>query len=156
MTKLAIIRLAGQQGLTKDIKQTFKLLNLHKKYTCVVVNNTPNLLGMIKKLKDHITWGEIDKETLLLLLQKRGKLPGNKRLTEEYIKSKLNTTLESFANDIIDNKKQLKDLPGLKPFFRLTPPRGGFERKGTKKPFSIGGALGYRKDKINDLIKRMV
>ncbi|MCP3681155.1 MAG: 50S ribosomal protein L30 [bacterium] len=40
--------------------------------------------------------------------------------------------------------------------FKLNPPRGGFERKGIKKPFSIGGVLGYRADKINELIKRMV
>ena len=40
--------------------------------------------------------------------------------------------------------------------YRLHPPRGGFERKGTKKSFSQGGALGYRKEKINDLIKRMM
>jgi large subunit ribosomal protein L30 len=40
--------------------------------------------------------------------------------------------------------------------FRLSPPRGGFERKGIKTPFTMGGALGNRKEKINDLIKRMI
>lgn len=40
--------------------------------------------------------------------------------------------------------------------FRLNPPRGGFERKGIKTPFSLGGALGNRRDKINDLIKKMI
>ncbi len=40
--------------------------------------------------------------------------------------------------------------------FRLNPPKGGFERKGIKKPFSKGGALGYRGSKINSLIKKMV
>jgi large subunit ribosomal protein L30 len=43
-----------------------------------------------------------------------------------------------------------------KKFFRLNPPRGGFGRKGIKIPFKVGGALGYRGNKINDLIKRMV
>ena len=47
-------------------------------------------------------------------------------------------------------------MPGLKQFFKLNPPRSGFERKGIKVPFSLGGALGYRKNNINDLIKRMV
>lgn len=37
----------------------------------------------------------------------------------------------------------------------LHPPRGGFERKGIKIPFKVGGALGYRGEKINNLIKRM-
>jgi large subunit ribosomal protein L30 len=40
--------------------------------------------------------------------------------------------------------------------FRLHPPRKGFGRKGIKASFVNGGALGDRKEKINDLITRMV
>ena len=40
--------------------------------------------------------------------------------------------------------------------FALHPPRGGFERKGIKMPFKLGGVYGYRAEKINDLIKRML
>ena len=89
MTKIAIIRIAGEQGLVEKIKTTFKLLNLHKKYTCVLVPNTPQIEGMLKVIKDHVTWGEIDKETLAQLLEKRGKLVGNKQLTNEYLQEKI-------------------------------------------------------------------
>jgi len=41
-------------------------------------------------------------------------------------------------------------------YFHLQPPRGGFERKGIKTPYSMKGALGYRKEKINLLIKKMI
>jgi large subunit ribosomal protein L30 len=41
-------------------------------------------------------------------------------------------------------------------YFHLHPPRGGFERKGIKTPFTLKGSLGYRKDKINVLIKKML
>ena len=41
-------------------------------------------------------------------------------------------------------------------YFHLQPPRGGFERKGIKTPFSMKGALGYRAEKINLLIKKMI
>ena len=41
-------------------------------------------------------------------------------------------------------------------FFRMHPPRGGFERKGIKMPFKNGGVYGNRKEKINLLIKRMI
>lgn len=37
----------------------------------------------------------------------------------------------------------------------LCPPRGGYGRKGVKLPFAKGGAYGSRKEKINDLVKRM-
>ena len=156
MTKIAIVRITGQQGLNQDIKKTFKLLNLHKKYTCVIVDNNPQIGGMIKRIKDLTTWGEIDAKTIELLLEKRGRLHANNFLTKEYVKEKAKIELEQFAKEFSESKKKIKDIPGLKPFFRLTPPRGGFEAKGTKKPFSIGGTLGYRKEKINDLIKRMV
>ena len=64
--------------------------------------------------------------------------------------------LEEFSKKFMEFKAELKDVPGLKTFFKLSPPRRGFERKGIKIPFSMGGALGYRKNKINDLIQRMV
>lgn len=38
----------------------------------------------------------------------------------------------------------------------LNPPRGGWERKGIKKSFTEGGALGYRGAKMDDLLKRMM
>jgi large subunit ribosomal protein L30 len=111
---------------------------------------------MLKITKDFITWGEVDKGVLKLLLEKRAKLPGNKPLTGDYVKEKLKLDLDKFVEDYFTFKKELKDIPGLKLFFRLKPPIKGFERKGIKKPFSLGGALGYRKEKINDLIKRMI
>lgn len=39
--------------------------------------------------------------------------------------------------------------------YRLHPPRGGFERKGIKKQYKDGGALGER-DTITPLIERMI
>ena len=41
-------------------------------------------------------------------------------------------------------------------FYRLSSPKKGFGRKGIKHHFSRGGALGNRKEKINDLIRRML
>ena len=84
-------------------------------------------MGMLNKTKDFITYGEIDEDTLKELREKR---------------------LEKTKD------KQGKEVE--KKFFRLSPPRGGFERKGIKASFNIGGVLGPRGDKINDLIKRMI
>ncbi len=156
MTKIAIIRIAGEQGLSRKVKTTFKLLNLHKKYNCVLVSNTPQIEGMLKVIKDNVTWGEIDKETTLKLLENRGRIAGNKPVTTEYLQEKIKLDLNKFADELFADTKQIREVEGLKPFFKLMPPRKGFERKGTKKHFSVGGALGYRKDKINELIQRMI
>lgn len=156
MDKIAIVRVRGSIGIRKEIEDTMKMLRLYKKNTCVILNNTQSCAGMLKKIKDYVTWGEINEPTIKLLLIKRGKLPGNKPLKEEYVKEKIKLTIDDFAKEFISGKKQLKDIPGFKPFFRLKPPEKGFERKGIKKPFSLGGSLGYRKDKINELIHRMI
>jgi large subunit ribosomal protein L30 len=154
--RIAIIRIKGKAGLKKTVKDTFLLLRLYKKNSCVVVPNTQSYVGMLTKIKDCSTWGEIDEQTFKLLLEKRGRLPGNKQLTNEYLQQKLKMNIDQFAKEFINFKKELKDIPGLKLFFKLTPPRQGFEDKGIKVQFSQGGVLGYRKDKINDIIQRML
>jgi len=156
MKNIAVVRIRGKIGLRKGIKDTLNMLRLFNKNYCIVLNNKPQNIGMIKKVKDYVTWGEIEEETLKSLLKKRGKLPGKKQLTNEYMKEKLKIDIDSFTKEVLEGKKSLKDLPGLKLFFRLKPPIGGFERKGIKVPFSLGGTLGYRKEKINILIKKML
>jgi len=153
---IAVIRIRGIIGLKQEIKDTFKMLHLYKKNNCTIIPNTKDYIGMLKKIKDYATWGEINSETFKLLLEKRGRLPGNKLLTEDYLKQKLNLNFETFTKDFFEFKKKLKDIPGLKLFFRLSPPKKGFEKKGIKTPFSMGGVLGYRKEKINDLIQMMI
>lgn len=142
MSKIAIIRVRGNVNLRKDIKDTFSLLRLYRKNFCIVIENNPSLLGMANKIKDYVTYGEIDDETYKLLVEKRGEeFKGREKDSKGKIEYK------KFV--LINGKK-------LKPFFRLAPPKGGFERKGIKVSFKAKGALGYRADKINDLIKRMV
>jgi len=125
--KIAIVRVRGDITLKTSIKNTLKMLKLYRKNYCVVYDSKPSILGMVQKIKDYVTWGEIDQETLKLLKEKRG-----------------------------EKTKDKKGKEIMKPYFRLNPPRKGFGRKGIKAPFTIGGALGNRKEKINDLIKRMV
>ncbi|MEK6835033.1 MAG: 50S ribosomal protein L30 [Nanoarchaeota archaeon] len=155
MNKLAVLRIRGDLNVKKDIKDTLKMLRLYNKNYCVVLDNNSNYIGMINKIKDYVTWGELDKGTFELLLKERGRLAGNKKLSEDYL-TKLKTSFADFTKDFFESKKYLRDIPGLKQFFRLSPPIKGFERGGIKKPFSLGGALGYRKDNINDLVKRMI
>ncbi len=54
------------------------------------------------------------------------------------------------------SEKDPRDPKKSKKFFRLHPPRGGMRKKGLKAGFNQGGDLGYRGEKINDLLKRML
>jgi len=153
--RIAIVRVRGNENIKKEVVDTFKMLRLYRKNSCVIIPNTPSYLGMLKKVKDYVTWGEIDKETLKELLLKRGRMPTGK-LDDSYLKDKTKTSMDNFIEDYMNFKKELKDIPGLKQFFKLNSPSKGFERAGIKKPYSMGGALGYRKDDINSLIRRML
>ncbi|AIJ06234.1 50S ribosomal protein L30P [Methanocaldococcus bathoardescens] len=151
----AVIRIRGRIGVRRDIADTLKMLRLHKVNHCVIVPETDTFKGMLQKVKDYVTWGEIDKDTLVKLILKRGRLPGNKRVSPEIIKELTGMDVEELAEKIIKGEIKLKETP-LKPVFRLHPPRRGFERGGIKKPFSVGGALGYRGEKINELLEKMM
>ncbi|WP_048149438.1 50S ribosomal protein L30 [Palaeococcus ferrophilus] len=154
MAKVAIVRVRGRVGVRREVKDTLAMLRLHKVNHMVIVDDTPSYKGMIQKAKDYITWGEIDRETLAKLLRKRGRLSGNRRLTDEYVQEKLGMSIEEFAEKVVNGEMKLSDLEGLKPVFRLHPPRGG--HKTIKRTFKEGGALGYRGEKINELLERMM
>lgn len=153
---IAVIRIRGEVKISDKVESTLKMLRLMKKNRCAIVLNTKSYMGMLSKVKDFCTFGELDEKTLALLLEKRGRLRGDRPLTHDYLKQKLKVDFEQFAGIFMQGKMSLKDVPGLKPFFKLHPPIGGFEREGIKKPFSIGGALGYRGKDINKIIRRML
>ena len=153
--KIAVVRVRGSVNTPAKIKDTLKMLHLLKVNHCIVIDDSPTYKGMLQKAKDWITWGEISEEMMTKLLEKRGRLPGNKRLTDEYIKE--NTKFKSIADFVkafMEGKATLKDIPGLKPYFRLNPPRGGYED--LKKQYTNKGTLGYRGAGMDKLLKRMI
>ncbi len=70
---IAVIRIKGIVGLDKDINETFSRLKLGRKYSCIVVEEKPEILGMIKKVSNFVAYGKIDEATLKELQEKRGK-----------------------------------------------------------------------------------
>lgn len=152
----AIIRLRGLSGVPPDVAETLRKLRLTRKYTAVVYPKNSSIEGMLATVKDWVTWGEISEETLKELLVKRGRLVGNKPITEEFIKEKFGMSMDDFVRALINGKLQLHKLDNIiKPVFRLHPPKGGF-KKSTRKPIGSNGELGYRGPEINKLLLRMM
>lgn len=116
MKKIAIVRIRGDFNLSPKVRSTLAHLNLHTKNCCVVVDASPSILGMIKIIKDLVTWGDVTSETLAVLTPRS-----------------------------VDKNT-----------YRLHPPRKGYGKKGIKFQYVAGGALGDRKDAINDLLTRMI
>ncbi len=130
--KLAVVLVRGMVKVVKPVQETLMMLNLNRKNHCVVIDDTPAYKGMLLKVKDYITWGEIDEATFAELVRKRGQLSDGRGKSVE-----------------INGKK-------YKRHFALNPPLKGFGRKGIKTSFKVGGGLGYRGEKMNNLVKRML
>ncbi len=153
---LAVIRVRGTVNIKPDIKYTMELLRLGRPNHCVVIPDSPNNVGMLRKVKDYVTWGEVDEETLEELIRTRGRLEGDLPMTDDHIKKNTSfKTVKDLSKAMVDGKTKVAEVPKMKRVFRLNPPRrGGYE--GIKRAFKVGGALGYRGEDINDLIRRMV
>lgn len=137
---IAIIRISGQVEIKKDMAETLNRLLLKRKYHCAVLEEKPELLGMVKKVNNFVAFGKIDKDMLAKLIEKRG----------QRIDKKSKIDAGKAASEIMEGKK-LEKL-GLKPFFRLHPPRGGIK----SKVHFPKGVLGNHGEKINKLIERML
>ena len=153
MNIIAAVKVRGTVRANPDVRKTLALLRLFKTNHCVLLKDTPANKGMLKKVKDYITWGVVSKDTIEKMIRKRGRLQGNKRLSEENLK-KYNIDINKLVDAIYAGKITLKETQ-LKPIFRLRPPRKGYERKGIKKPVTIGGALGERQN-MDELLNRMI
>lgn len=150
----AVVQVRGTVNTRKEIKDTLKMLRLHHVNHCVIVPDTPAYQGMIRKVKDYVAYGEIDSDTLTTVLETRGRLSGNDKLSEEYVKENSQYgSIREFADAVAENKAMITDLPGLKPVLRLHPPRKGYRT--IKRTYQQGGALGNYGDDINSLIYRM-
>lgn len=112
--EIAIILIRSTIGTKPDVRRTLRQLGLVSKNSCVIVKDDPVSRGMLKIVKDYVTYGNIDEQTKSNLIEKKG---------EQKV-------------------------------FRLAPPIRGFG--GIKRPFSMRGGLGDRKEKICDLIQRMI
>ncbi len=151
----AVIRVRGSVNVKPDIRRTMQLLRLTRANHCVLLEENTVHKGMLQIVKDYTTWGEINKETLTKLMMARGRLIGDKPLTEEYLKKAAPYhSFEKLSEAILENKVKYKDIPEVKPLFRLNPPRKG--HRTVKRSFVNKGSLGYRKDAINPLIERML
>lgn len=150
---IAAIRVRGTTGVRGEVADTMKMLRLNRINHAVILDENPSYKGMLQKSKDYITWGEINEETLTKVITKRGRLPGGEKVTEEFLKENTShKNIEDVAKAVFKGEK-LEEI-GIKPVFRLHPPRKGF--KNVKKAYNEDGTLGYRGEDIENLIGKML
>ncbi len=154
MKRLAVVRVRGRVGVNSRIEDTLRMLRLTRVNHCVIVDDRPTYMGMLQKVKDYVTWGEVGAREVALLLRERGELEGGTRLTDAYVRENTPySSIDEFAEAFVEFRAELADIPALKRVFRLHPPRKGYRK--IKRSFAEGGALGYRGERISELLRRM-
>lgn len=152
-----IIRIRGEPDQRPDVRATLEELRLRRIFTAVVYpEDMRGIDGMLRKAQNTITWGEASFDVLAELIGRRGRLVGERPITDEWVKEKLKLgSLRELAEKVANNEIEYYKLTGfgVKPFFRLHPPSGGFKR--SVKRLYPQGELGYRGKEINELVLRM-
>src|SRR3989338_8816088 len=134
------IRISGLVEIPQEVKESLYRLKLRKKYTAVLLEETQENEDLLKQFRNFIAYGKLNSETLSLLIEKRAVGLSGRKIDPKKVIENL-------------SKKSLFEL-GVKPFFRLHPPRGGIDSK-VHYPLRKG-VLGDNKEKINELVGRML
>ena len=141
----AVVRVRGSIHAKHDIVKTLSELRLNRPNHVAILPESPSYKGMADKVQGYVTWGPVSEETITLLHEHR---------MEEVTHSQATKAAEPKPKQAPAPKAGGSSLR----MFRLHPPKGGW--KSTKKPYSLGGALGFRptggKDDMDALIRRML
>jgi large subunit ribosomal protein L30 len=148
-----VIRVRGTIHARHDIIDTLDVLHLTRPNHATVLPEAESFRGMLTKVQGYVTWGEAEPETIGLLLKERGMTTEGDRLTDASLNDLSNGKDMNGLTKTVLSQGLLRS-PGVRPLFRLRAPKGGW--RSTKKPFALGGALGYRGRAINDLAKKML
>lgn len=155
---LLAIRLKGNFGMPWPIEKALETLRLRRKFNAVLLENTRPNVGMLRTVKDFVTWGEAKKIDIAALLRERGEFSSGAAMTDETIREKFGeSSVQELALALTQGRISLRTLwqKGLNPVFRLHPPSGGFEGS-IKRAYGSRGELGRREATLSSLLTRMV
>jgi len=137
---IIVIRIKGMVEIAPKVKETLFRMRLRRKYAAILLKPTTENMKLLKKVRNHVAYGDLSKETLSKLIEARGQ--------------PIDKTKPVNVKAVLEQLDKGSNL-SIKPFFRLHPARGGID---SKKHFGVSkkAVLGDNKDKINDLVERML
>lgn len=113
MSMIVVLRMRGEVGTRKDVRDTFRMLGLKKLYSFSLLEKNPSNIGMVKKVGNFAAWGDASQDTI-------------KSLEGIGARRKTNDAKASVGS---------ASVTGC-----LKPPKGGFKSKKLRYP---KGDLGY-------------
>lgn len=149
-----VVNLHGMINVPHAAQKAMTELKVERRFSASLVKVDPTSVGMLNLCKDYLAWTAADKELLTSLLKARGKVSERRRLGETELKKLGFKKYEDLAAKLIEGELKLSAFEGLRPFFKLSPPRGGF-KVSTRRHAGEHGVLGSN-PKLADIVKRMM
>jgi large subunit ribosomal protein L30 len=154
MPAILAVRFKGRVDVKREEGLTLSLLRLMRPMTATILPDTPSVRGMLRKVQHCVSWAPADPDTVKLLLERRGEVPGGRRLSPEALKDSGYPDMDELAKALAEGRLALHRIRAIKPFFRLAPPRGGF--KATKARLAEQGGIFGHNPRLPDMVRRMV
>ncbi len=143
---LLVVNMRGMVNTRAPVLRALTQLHLTHRFNATIVPDTEMFEGVLKSAKEHVAWCRADVGTVEKLLHDRGENLNGGRLRESGLaKGSPFSSLSDLAQAIESGKVKLGSALGVKAFFRLSPPRGGFKRS-SRRQYSEGGILGPNKE----------
>lgn len=162
-TPIIIIRICGQWcRIPQEIKLILSNLHLKELNNAIILFYNKENFKVIKLIESYITWGYIKKNTIEDLLRRRGSVTiGNNEPNEldnvqiENALGKLGIIcIEDIIHELTKETKNSKEVLHYLGYFKLASNDEGFHKVNVS--FEKGGSQGFRGDKINELLKKMI
>ena len=160
---IIIIRICGQwERIPKEIQLILAKFHLKELNNAIILFYNMENFKMVKLIESYVTWGYINKYLIEDLLRKRGSVTlGNNEpneLDNVQIENSLGrlgiVCIEDIIFELTKETKNARDVLNYLGYFKLEKNDDGFEKANIS--FEKGGNQGFRGDKINALLKKMI
>jgi len=162
-TPVIIIRISGSWNrVANDIKSLLLKLKMKRLYSALILKYDKQTFKLITLIEPYITWGYINKTSITDLIYKRATYFGNDQtlvpLDNTIIENNLGNLnlvcIEDIIHELASCGKSFKEVVNFLGFFLLSPTDE--IKKKIHLKVEKGGSQGFRGDKINELLKKMI
>jgi large subunit ribosomal protein L30 len=151
---ILVVNVHGAINSSAPVRKALEELKVVRKFSATVVTDDGPTMGMLKLCKDHTAWSPVDKDFLASLLKKRGMVSSARTLDGAALKELGFKKHEELAAKMVKEDLRLSAVSGIRPFFRLAPPKGGFKQS-MRRQYTERGMLGSN-PKLLEIVERMV
>lgn len=147
-----MVNLRGIVNTRTPVRTTLEQLSIVRRFNATIVPDDSVYRGMLRLSKEHVAWCKLTSDLAEKLLKTRSEKSTGKKFPEQELKGY--PSFSDLANGLVSGKAKLSGLEGMRPFFRLNPPKGGF-RQSTRRQHAAGGVLGHNED-LPKIVERML